>query len=77
MTTGSKTITVVDIKDDDDSINDEQLSEYDEMLEELGSFPVCSFSEWFCFIRFNTYFLFLTPNFFSLFLSSFVEYPIG
>jgi hypothetical protein len=40
MTTATKGVNVVDIKDDDDSINEEQLSEYDEMLEELGSFPV-------------------------------------
>lgn len=31
---------IVEIEEDDDSIDDSQLVEYQEMVEELGSFPV-------------------------------------
>jgi hypothetical protein len=38
--TSQKTQDTIEIEDDDASIDEEQLEEYREMVEQLGSFPV-------------------------------------
>lgn len=42
--TPNKPETVVIDDDDDDVIDDEQLQEYQEMVDQLGGFPVCDYS---------------------------------